>query len=457
MPRCHRVDLDLAHVVHPARGPDHGAGEHVRVATQPLGRRRHDQVGAELDGPAEVGRSERVVDDQLGARAMGALGQGRDVGDDGGRVGDGLDVQQPGAGERRLHGGQIARIDVIGPDAEAREDPVEELARAAVDGARSDDAVTGPKRRRECGVDGRHARAEGEAGVGALELGDGRRHGRRCRVAEARVGVAVAGRRELGQLRRVVGGEGRTLIDGHGRARAAPSSGSAWRPGWRDWRSPGAADDAGRPWRASYAAKVIGPEAGSSSAVALGVDRLPTRIMLSPQEGAHRALECPVFGRLVQEALCAGGRSARGRASGSTLRSVRPSLPRGPGRLGRSGSATGPIGPAPRAQGVDRGVTQSGQRRVALGEHRRPCMRRARRALRSRRTPRHGGAASPTARNRGHDLWPRRPDAGDSRPPCLTLAGDACLRDLEDRSPGPGTWPSMLTRFRPARFAPYMT
>ena len=188
------------------------------MATQPLGRRRHDQVGAELDGPAEVGRSERVVDDQLGARAMGALRQGRDVGDDGGRVGDGLDVQQPGASERRLHGGQIARIDVIGPDAEAGEDPVEELARAAVDGARSDDAVTGPKRRRECGVDGRHARAEGEAGVGALELGDGRRHGRRCRVAEARIGVAVAGRRELGQLRRVVGGEGRTLIDGHGRA-----------------------------------------------------------------------------------------------------------------------------------------------------------------------------------------------------------------------------------------------
>ena len=53
------------------------AGEHVAVAGQVLRRRLDDEVGAELERPAEVRRGERVVDDVAGAVAMGQRRRGR--------------------------------------------------------------------------------------------------------------------------------------------------------------------------------------------------------------------------------------------------------------------------------------------------------------------------------------------------------------------------------------------
>jgi hypothetical protein len=63
---------------------------------------------------------------------MRQRGDARDVDDERGRVADRLDIDQASAGERRLDGQQVGGIDVLEPDAEAGEDPVEQLAGAAV-------------------------------------------------------------------------------------------------------------------------------------------------------------------------------------------------------------------------------------------------------------------------------------------------------------------------------------
>ena len=52
---------------------DHHAAERIAMARQELGRRMDDDVGAVLDRPAEIGRGQRVVDDQRNARLMGDL------------------------------------------------------------------------------------------------------------------------------------------------------------------------------------------------------------------------------------------------------------------------------------------------------------------------------------------------------------------------------------------------
>ena len=77
------------------------AGDDVAVAAQELGRRFDDEVRAELERAADVGRGERVVDDVRRAVAMGQLGERGVIGDVGRRVGDGLGVQDAGRAPRR--------------------------------------------------------------------------------------------------------------------------------------------------------------------------------------------------------------------------------------------------------------------------------------------------------------------------------------------------------------------
>ena len=69
---------------------DDDAADRVAVAAHELGQRVHDDVGAVLLGLAQVGRRQRVVDDQRHAGLLGDGRDGRQVDDDAARVGDRL-------------------------------------------------------------------------------------------------------------------------------------------------------------------------------------------------------------------------------------------------------------------------------------------------------------------------------------------------------------------------------
>ena len=145
--------------------------EHVGVAADPLGGGLDDQVGAQLEGPAEIGRGERVVDDDHGAMTMGALGEVGQVRDHDGRVGDGLEVQHPGGRpQRSLDRVGVGRIHVLDLHPEARQHGRQQRPGAAVHGLGRHDPVAGAELRQQRGVDGGHARREREPGGRAMQL-----------------------------------------------------------------------------------------------------------------------------------------------------------------------------------------------------------------------------------------------------------------------------------------------
>ena len=58
----------------------------------------HDDVGAVLDRLAEIGRGQRVVDDERHARVLRDLGDRLDVGDHAAGIGDRFDEDRLGLG-----------------------------------------------------------------------------------------------------------------------------------------------------------------------------------------------------------------------------------------------------------------------------------------------------------------------------------------------------------------------
>ena len=72
------------------------AADRVAVAAEEFGQRMHDDVGAVVDRLAEVGRRQRVVDDQRHAGASRDVGDRLDVGDDAAGIGDRLDEDRLG-------------------------------------------------------------------------------------------------------------------------------------------------------------------------------------------------------------------------------------------------------------------------------------------------------------------------------------------------------------------------
>ncbi len=198
-----------------ARAADRAA-ERVGVPADVLGQRLDDQVGAELEGPAQDGRSERVVDDEQGPVAVGQAGQDRQVGDDDRRVRDRLDVEDAGrpGRQRGVDGGRIRRVDEGDVDAEPPEALGQERPRRAVDRPGGDHPVAGLEDRQEGGVDRGHPRREDRAGLGALELRHRRRERVAGRVGEPRVRVAgpLSGR-DRAELLGVLGRERDGLVD----------------------------------------------------------------------------------------------------------------------------------------------------------------------------------------------------------------------------------------------------
>ena len=118
------------------------AADDVGVAAEVLGRRMHDEVGAELQRALVDRRRERVVDgDERAALARHDAG---DVDDVQRRVGRRLDPDQARLlAHRPLEGVEVRLVDQVIADPEARQDLVDEPVRAAVEVLRQDDVGAG--------------------------------------------------------------------------------------------------------------------------------------------------------------------------------------------------------------------------------------------------------------------------------------------------------------------------
>ena len=178
----------------------------VRVAAEVLGRRVEDDVRSEVERGLEIGRRERVVDDEQCPRGPRCGGDGREVHDVEQRVRRGLDPHEPRVREvRRRIGRELLRRRVREAVAlglvHLREHPV----RAAVNVVDADDMVA----RVEQVHDRRgraDARREGMAVRRVLEGREAFLEGRACRVRDTGVVVPLVDAHRL--LR-----EGRRLVD----------------------------------------------------------------------------------------------------------------------------------------------------------------------------------------------------------------------------------------------------
>ena len=104
------------------------------MAADILGQRMHDDVGAEIERPAEIGRGHRVVDDHRHAVAVGDLGETFDVDDVAGRVADRLEEHRLGL----LVDGLVEAVEIVVGDhahldALAREGVHEQVVGAAIE------------------------------------------------------------------------------------------------------------------------------------------------------------------------------------------------------------------------------------------------------------------------------------------------------------------------------------
>ena len=169
-------------------------------------------------GAHEIGRGQRVVDDERHARLFGHRGNGFEVGDDAAGIGDRLDEDRLGLGRER--GAERVGVGRIGPPhlpAAFLEGMGELVDRPAIELARGDELVARREQSMEYERLRRVARGHGKSRRAAFE----RRHPllqhRLGRVHDA--GIDVAESLEIEQRRRVldiVEHEGRGLIDRRG-------------------------------------------------------------------------------------------------------------------------------------------------------------------------------------------------------------------------------------------------
>ena len=216
----HRI-APLARPVERA-GIDDQAADGVAVAAEELGQRVHDDVGAVFDRLAQIGRRQRVVDDQRHAGALRDLGDRLDVADDA-RPGWRSNSMKIALVLRRHRALEASEIVGVGPHhvpAEILERVVELVDRAAVELLRGDELVA----RLHQAMEDQHlrgvARRDREAGGAALERRDALLQHRIGRVADARIDVAEGLQAEQrGGVIDVLEHEGRGLVDRR-RARA---------------------------------------------------------------------------------------------------------------------------------------------------------------------------------------------------------------------------------------------
>jgi len=137
--------LELGFVFGPGElaAVDNDAAEAVAVAAEVFGQRMDDDVGAVLEGAAQVGRGHGVVDDDRHAVLVGNFGQLFEVGDVAQRVADGFAEDSLGLGiDQFLDSGWVVVVGKADVDAVLREGMGEQVVGAAVERARRDDVVT---------------------------------------------------------------------------------------------------------------------------------------------------------------------------------------------------------------------------------------------------------------------------------------------------------------------------
>ncbi len=183
---------------------DDDAADGDAVAADPFGGRVHDDVGAKLDRPAEIGRCEGVVDQQRNFRVMRDL---RDLGNiqhfETG-IADGLADHQAGIGaDRGAEFVQRARLDEGGGDAEARQRVREQIDAAAIERGRSDDVVAGVEQGRDRQMQRGHAARRADGADATFQRGKPLFEHRRGRVRNPGIDVSCAF--EIEQRRGVVG------------------------------------------------------------------------------------------------------------------------------------------------------------------------------------------------------------------------------------------------------------
>ena len=137
---------------------DDDAADRDAVAADPFGRRVHDDIGAKLDRPAEIGRRKRVVDQQRNFGVMRDGGDLRDIQHFEAGIADGLADHQARIGlDRRAECVEIARFYKCGGDAEARQRMRQQVDGAAIERGGGDDMVAGIEQRGDRQMQRRHA------------------------------------------------------------------------------------------------------------------------------------------------------------------------------------------------------------------------------------------------------------------------------------------------------------
>ena len=191
------------------------------MAAEKFCERMHHDVGAVLDRSAEIGRRQRVVDNQRHACALGESRDRGDIGDDAAGIGNRFDEDRLGLGRNRaLEARDVVGIGPHHVPAEILERVVELVDRAAIELLRGDEFLARPHQ----AVHDDHLRGVAggnrKPGGAAFEGCDALFQHRIGRVADARIDVAKSLQAEQG--RRVVDAfehERGGLVD-RGRARA---------------------------------------------------------------------------------------------------------------------------------------------------------------------------------------------------------------------------------------------
>ena len=210
-------------------GIDNRPTHRIAMAGQEFGGRMHDDVGAVVEGPAQIGRGHGVIDDQRHAGLMRDLRDGLDIDDHAARIGQAFDEDRLHL--RRHRRAEILRVGGIDKDrvpAELLEAARELRNRSAIELAGGQEFVA----RLHEGEEGQHLRgmAGGNAGgaAPAFQAGDAFLQHRNRRVGQARIDVAEGLQVEQrGGMIHIVEHIGRGLVDRRGaRARCRVGSGA---------------------------------------------------------------------------------------------------------------------------------------------------------------------------------------------------------------------------------------
>ena len=189
-------------------GGSDGAGDGVAVAVHELGHGVDDDVGTLVQRTDGDGGSEGVVDHHIGAVGMGDLGQGGDVGNVQGGVGQHLGIDEFGVGfDGLLHILNVVKAHQVALNAELGHELGHHVEGLTVDVAVADDVVAGLEDGHQRGGDGAHAGGEDQGLLAVFQIGD--HLGQRLAVGVVGTHIGELGLIGLPHLRQRAHGEGR--------------------------------------------------------------------------------------------------------------------------------------------------------------------------------------------------------------------------------------------------------